>query len=64
GVEVIAENKDLAVIISKGRIDFAGVQGEVYDLDGRIMGRGTSVNVPAGIYVVKAGELSRKVMVK
>lgn len=64
GVEVIAGNKDLAVIISKGRIDFAGVQGEVYDIDGRIVGRGASVNVPAGIYVVKAGEMSRKVMVK
>ncbi|MDE5878239.1 MAG: hypothetical protein K2H47_12190 [Muribaculaceae bacterium] len=64
GVEVIAENKDLAVVISKGRIDFAGVQGEVYDLDGRLMGRGASVNLPAGIYVVKAGDMSRKVMVK
>ncbi|MDE7189304.1 MAG: hypothetical protein K2N96_04075 [Muribaculaceae bacterium] len=64
GVEVIAESRDFAVIISKGRIDFANTEGEVYDLNGRAMGRGTSVSVPAGFYVVKAGDMSRKVMVK
>lgn len=64
GVEVIPTADGSAIVISAGRVDFAGAEGEVYDMEGRKVGAGVSVALPAGLYVVKCGQESRKVMVK
>lgn len=63
-VEIIPAAKNLAVVLSAGRIDIAGAEGTVYDLDGRMIGTGTSFQVAPGTYVVKSGEASCKVLVK
>lgn len=53
------------IILSAGRIDVANAsEVAVYDLDGRQVGSGSSVSVAPGIYVVKADNISRKVVVK
>ncbi len=62
-VEVLMEN-DLYIVLSTGRIDIANAEGTVYDLNGRIMGSGSTIRVAPGTYVVKSGDNSRKVMVK
>ena len=64
GVEILPVAKNLAVVLSAGRIDIAGAEGTVYDLDGRMIGTGTTFNVTPGTYVVKSGETSCKVLVK
>ena len=64
GVEVIPAEEGSVIVLSAGRVDFAGAEGEVYDMEGRKVGAGSSVAVPAGFYVVKCGQESRKVMVK
>ena len=53
------------IILSAGRIDVANAsEVAVYDLDGRQVGSGSSISVAPGIYVVKADNISRKVVVK
>lgn len=56
--------KDTGVVLSHGRIDFFGGEGSAYDLNGRLMGRGATVYVTPGAYIVKLAGESRKVMVK
>ncbi len=65
GVEVVMAAERVPVILSAGRIDVAnGAEAEVYTLDGKLAGRGASVSVQPGIYVVTVEGSSVKVAVK
>lgn len=65
GIEIVGSDNNIAIVLSRGRIDIAGAnESAVYDLNGRLIGRGDSVNVAPGTYVVKADNVSRTVMVK
>lgn len=60
-----AEAGNAAVISVRGNvISVEGAEGLVYDMQGRLAGKGTNVEVAAGIYIVKAGETVKKVIVK
>lgn len=63
-VDVVTGQDGSTIVLSAGRIDIIGGEGMVFDLGGSLVGSGSTVNVPAGIYVVKTGDVSRKVMVK
>lgn len=53
-----------SVVVGKGRIDFCGEVGEVYTTDGKLVGKGTSVELIPGIYVARTGNESCRVLVK
>ncbi len=53
-----------SVVVAKGRIDFCGEAGEVYTIDGKLAGKGTSVQLAPGIYVARTGDESCRVVVK
>lgn len=61
---IVNDNIKAAVIVSKGRIEIAGAEAIVYDLDGKNYGQGSIFNVPAGVYIVKTSNESKKVLVK
>lgn len=63
GIEFVKDN-DMTLLLSAGRIDIANGEGVVYDLNGRLAGKGSTIRVAPGTYVVKVGEASRKVLVK
>ena len=53
------------VIVSKGHIEVANAKSvAIYDMNGRVVSTSAATDVPAGIYVVKAGDTAYKVMVK
>lgn len=52
------------ISVNKGLVSFYGQQGEVYTMDGRLAGKGTSVSLTPGIYVVRNGNETRRVVVK
>lgn len=63
--EIEAVDDNVAIVLSEGRIDVAGAENvAVYSLDGRLLGNSQTSYVPAGVYVVKADNVSRKVVVK
>lgn len=64
GIEVSKVAEGLHIVVSRGRIDFAGALGEVYDLSGRKVGEGATVNLPAGTYVARLGAESKTVVVR
>ena len=66
GVENVISGKDNAVIlVSAGRIDVAGAEKvAVYDMNGRLVSTQTTSHVAPGVYAVKAGKTTRKVIVK
>lgn len=56
---------NIGIIVADGRIDVSGAKNvAIYDMDGRLVSNSSSANVEAGIYVVKADTLTRKVLVK
>lgn len=63
GIELVKDN-DMTLVLSAGRIDIANGEGVVYDLNGRLAGKGSTIRVAPGTYVVKVGEAARKVLVK
>lgn len=66
GVEsVLGSPKKGLVIVSAGRIEVMNAESAaVYDLKGALLSTEMVTEVPAGIYVVKAGDASYKVVVK
>lgn len=65
GVETVVDADRNIIILSPGRIDIAnGTEAAVYTLDGRLAGIGSTVELAAGVYVVKIGETSSKVLVR
>lgn len=63
--EIEAVEGNVAIMTSEGRIDVAGAEDvAVYDLNGRLISTSETSHVSAGVYVVKADNLSRKVVVK
>lgn len=63
-IEAVETAPDTFIILSAGRIDIVGGEGIVYDLNGSIIGSGSTFDVAPGIYVVRSGDNVRKVMVK
>lgn len=64
-VELVGDSHETAIILSQGRIDITGNEtGTVYDLNGRLIGSGKTINVAPGTYVVRAGNDSRTVIIK
>lgn len=53
-----------AVIVGNGKITVAGGEGDVYDLNGRKVASGQTMNVAPGTYVIKAGETNVKAIVR
>lgn len=64
GIEIVVDKTPVAILLSAGKIQFCGAEGVVYDLNGRLMGQGETVNVEAGTYVARVGNSSRTVIVK
>lgn len=66
-VDVIGAGVDNAVEINvtAGRIEVSGTDNvAVYDMQGRLVSNAASTSVEAGAYIVKAGDTTRKVLVK
>lgn len=63
-VNQIAAKGTQGMFVNKGNIDFCGNVGEVYTVDGRLAGKGTSVSLAPGIYVARNGNETRRVVVK
>lgn len=60
--EIAGEGSDIAIEAGKGAISVSGAKKvAVYTLDGREAGM---TNLPAGLYIVKADNVTKKVMVK
>lgn len=65
GIDGIVSENGVSIIVSAGRIDVAGAHDvTVYDMNGRVVSNAATSHVAAGIYIVKAGDVTRKVMVK
>lgn len=66
GVRATYGGKDnTSVIITRGHIEVTNADdATIYDMEGRVAASGTSIDVPAGTYVVKAGEKSIKAIVR
>lgn len=62
---MIDNSSDIAIIAAQGAIVVTGATNvAVYDLDGRLVSTSATSSVKAGVYVVKADNMSRKVLVK
>lgn len=67
GISEIAinHNSDVMILVAKGQIEVANAKSvAVYDLKGRLVSASPSSRVNAGVYVVKADDVTRKVIVK
>lgn len=65
GVKTTFGGENVSVILSRGHIEVCNAaDATVYDMEGRIAARGTSIDLNAGTYVVKAGEKAIKVIVR
>lgn len=65
GIESVTTEDGVTVIVTAGRIDVAGAsEVAVYDLGGKLVGTASTTYVQPGIYIVKAGDTTRKVVVK
>lgn len=64
--EITIDNgSDIAIIVAGGRIEVAGANSvAVYDFDGKCVSTSASSEVTPGIYIVKADNISKKVIVK
>lgn len=64
--EIAIDNgSDIAIIVAQGRIEVAGADNvAVYGLNGKCVSTSSSATVAPGIYVVKADNFSKKVIVK
>ena len=59
------EADGITVIANAGAITVTGTEDvKVYNLGGSLIGTGASNEVPAGMYIVKAGDVTQKVIVK
>ena len=65
GIGSVTTEDGVTVIVTAGRIDVAGaLEVTVYDLGGKLVGTTSTTYVQPGIYIVKAGDTTRKVVVK
>lgn len=66
GVSTVYGGADRASVILRGNtIEVKGTEeADLYDIDGHFVAKGVSFNPGPGMYVVKAGEISAKVLVK
>lgn len=63
--DIVVAESNVVMIATAGHIEVLNAADvAVYDLDGRLAGTGASVDVTPGIYVVKADNVSRKLVVK
>lgn len=65
GIDNIISENGISIIVFEGRIDVAGAENvAVYDLNGRLAGSSSTSYVAPGVYVVKAGDITKKILVK
>lgn len=64
GISMARINDNQTILLSRGRIDFIGGEGRVFDINGRLMGEGSTISLQPGAYVARIGNTSRKVVVK
>ncbi|MDE6458685.1 MAG: hypothetical protein K2L31_08845, partial [Muribaculum sp.] len=65
GIDTIVSENGVSIIVSEGRIDVAGTEDvTVFNLNGSIVSKDSTSHVAPGVYVVKAGDTTRKVLVK
>ena len=65
GIDNIVSENGVSIIVSEGRIDVVGAESvAVYDLNGRLAGNSPTTYVAPGVYVVKAGDITKKILVK
>lgn len=65
GIDTIVSENGVSIIVSEGRIDVAGTEDvTVFNLNGGIVSKDSTSHVAPGVYVVKAGDTTRKVLVK
>lgn len=66
GIKTVYGGSDRpSFIVSRGTILLHNAESmDVYDLNGRLVASGASASVAPGIYVVKSGDISAKVLVK
>ena len=63
--DIVVAESNVVMIATAGHIEVLNASDvAVYDLDGRLVATGASVDVASGIYVVKADNVSRKLIVK
>ncbi|MBD5355870.1 MAG: T9SS type A sorting domain-containing protein [Bacteroides sp.] len=61
----IDHNSDIMILVARGQIEVAGANSvAVYDMSGKQVSSSASSNLKAGVYVVKADSVTRKVVVK
>lgn len=61
----IDHGSDIMILVAKGQIEVAGANSvSIYDMNGRLVSTSASSSLTPGTYVVKADNVSRKVMVK
>lgn len=65
GIDNVIGADCVTIIVSEGRIDVAGAASvAVYDLNGRKVSSSATAHVVSGVYVVKADDVVKKVLVK
>lgn len=64
--EITIDNgSDIMILVARGQIEVAGAKSvAVYDMAGKMVSTSASSSLKAGVYVVKADNVTRKVMVK
>lgn len=65
GITIVNGDDNINIVLTPGRVDVCGAENvTLFDLNGRLIGSGTTFHVAAGVYVVAAGNKSYKVLVK
>lgn len=64
GVKGIGSEAAAEINVNGNIVTFAGAEGTVYTMDGRIAGEGMTVALESGIYVARCGNQTVKVVVK
>ena len=65
GIDDVVSENGITIIVSAGRVDVAGTDDvTIYDLKGSVVSNAVTSYVAPGMYIVKAGDTTRKVFVK
>ena len=63
--EIVNGGENVNILLTPGRVDVAGVESAaLYDINGRLVGNGTTFHVAPGLYVVSTANGAQKVLVK
>ena len=65
GVEKISLDNEVKIASGEGYVTILGGEGAIYSIDGKLLATGNGyIAVPAGIYIVKAGQITKKIVVR